>query len=104
MPITLAPIKAARGSRIPLEETDPDVKEAVDSAFEYCQKSDERLEGNFGTREAAEAFLFAARSYAYQHDPRLVVVGNPTNKGLARFRVELFVASETPEAAETSEA
>lgn len=100
MPIELTPIPETRGGRLPLEEIDPEVIEAVDSAYEYCKTNPGRLEGSFGTKEAAEAFLHAARSYAYQHEPRYVVAGNPTAKGLARFRVELYEApAATSEAA-----
>lgn len=73
----------------------------MDAAFAFCQDNSERLEAKFADKATAEDFLKAARSYAYHHEPRLVVTGNPTSAGLARFRVELYVAppAETKSAA-----
>lgn len=99
MPIDLTPIDGGNKKRIPLEDISPDVIEAVDAAYLYCQESDKRLEADLKSKEAAEAFLHEARSYAYQHEPRYVVTGNPTAKGLARFRVELYQAPAETEAA-----
>lgn len=95
MPIDLTPISRGTKKRIPLEEIDQDVIEAVEAGFEYCKDHTERLQAKFADKDTAEEFLRAARSYAYHHDPRLVVTGNPTAKGEARFRVELYAAPET---------
>lgn len=92
MPIDLTPVAGGSRKRIPREEISAEIVEAVDSAFEYCKDHSERLQAKFTDKETAEEFLHAARSYAYHHKPRLVVTGNPTAKGLARFRVELYEA------------
>jgi hypothetical protein len=94
MPITLVPIKASGKTRVPMEDISADTIEAVDAAYVFCETSAERLEGAFGTKDAAEAFLHEARSYAYKHEPRYVVTGNSTSGGTARFRVELYVKGE----------
>lgn len=102
MPIDLTPMKASGKSRTPLEKIDPDVVEAIESAYTYCQTSDERLSGQFESQDAADEFLHQARSYAYQREAgRLVVTGNSTQKGQARFRVELYVKPTEDETSET---
>ena len=92
MPLTLVPVpKGAGRSRLALEDIDPEVAEAVNDAFMYCQDHpDERLSIALGTTDAAEDFLRQARSYAYHATPRLVVAGNVTQKGEARFTVDLW--------------
>lgn len=104
MPIQLTVLPPSGKSRLPVDEVSDDTKVAVDEAFEWCKTNDGRLEAAFGTQEEAERFLKEARSYAYSHDPRLVVTGNTTQKGAARFRVELYVASATEETTETAAA
>jgi ABC-type nitrate/sulfonate/bicarbonate transport system substrate-binding protein len=74
-----------------MEDIDPEVVTAVNEAFAYCQDHpDERVSAPLGTEEAAEDFLRQARSYAYHATPRLVVTGNVTQKGDARFTVDLW--------------
>lgn len=92
MPITLIPVPKGGGrSRIAMEDIDPEVVTAVNEAFAYCQDHpDERVSAPLGTEEAAEDFLRQARSYAYHATPRLVVTGNVTQKGDARFTVDLW--------------
>ena len=89
----------AATSRKTLDDIDPDVREAVDSAFEYNKDHPgERLEATFATQDDADEFLRDARAYAYQRDEgRLVVSGNTTKKGAARFRVSEYVAPEEGE-------
>jgi hypothetical protein len=91
MPIVLVPIDASktRVARVPMEDISADTVEAIDSAYVFGLTSAERLEGAFGSKDAAETFLHEARSYAAQHDPRYVVSGYATKAGLARFRVDL---------------
>jgi hypothetical protein len=89
--LTVVPAGTGRNARIPLEDTDPDVKQAVDEAYVFCQTSDDRLSADLGTEANADKFLAACRDYAYAATPRLVVTGNSTKKGLARFRVTLYV-------------
>ena len=92
MPLTLTPVPKGSGrSRLAMEDIDADVVEAVNDAFSYCQDHpDERLSIALGSTEAAEDFLRQARSYAYHATPRLVVAGNVTQKGEARFTVDLW--------------
>lgn len=92
MPITMTPVAAGR-SRVPLEDIPEDVGQAVEDAYVFCQTSQERLSAQFATEDDADAFLHQARSYAYQRAAgRLVVSGNTTQKGAARFRVTDYVA------------
>lgn len=92
MPITLTPVPRGGGrSRLALEDIDQDVITAVNEAFDYCQDHpDERVSAPLGSQDAAEDFLKQARSYAYWAEPRLVVAGNVTQKGEARFTVDLW--------------
>lgn len=103
MAITLTAVPKAQRQRTPIEEINPEVIEAVNEALEYCQEHpDERVSASFETVAEAEEFLTDARSYAYQAQPRLVVTGNTTRKGQARFIVTLWGA-DTPETAATAE-
>jgi hypothetical protein len=98
MALTLTPIGTSGKTRTPADEIDPDTILAVEEAYAWCQANPGRLEVDLKTREAAETFLHEARSYAYQRpEGRVVVAGNPTAAGLARFRVETYVkpASDT---------
>lgn len=89
----MTPIKAGGKSRVPLDEIPEDVSQAVEDAYAYCIGSDERLEAKFDSQDEAETFLHQARSYAYQRPAgRLVVAGNSTQKGMARFRVVGYTA------------
>ena len=97
MPITLTAIPAgASGARKPISDIDPDVIAAIEDAYLHCSEvPGERVQAGFPTQEEADAFLADARSYAYQRDAgRLVVSGNTTKKGFARFRVTAYVAPE----------
>ena len=103
MPIALKAIRKGT-ARTKLEDIDPDIVEAVEEAYKHClEVPDERIEAAFGNQDAADDFLTEARAYAYQRpEGRVVVVGNTTKKGAARFRVETYVApaggeSETEE-------
>lgn len=96
--LTVLPAGKGRGGRIPLEDTEADVKTAVDEAFEFCKTSDDRLSADLGTEADADAFLVKARDYAYAAEPRMVVTGNSTKKGQARFRVTLYVATPVDDA------
>ena len=89
----------AATSRKALEDIDPDIKTAVEDAYLYNQDSPgERLEAKFATQDEADEFLRDARAYAYQRETgRLVVSGNTTKKGAARFRVSEYVAPEDGE-------
>jgi hypothetical protein len=92
MALTLTPIAASGKSRTPADQIDADTAVAVEEAYEWCQANAGRLQADLRTREAAEEFLHDARSYAYQRPAgRLTVAGNPTAKGLVRFRVEAYV-------------
>ena len=97
MPITLKAVpKSASKTRIPLDEIDEDVKTAVDEALAYCaEHPDERVSAEFGTQEEADSFLKTARSYAYQREPRVVLEGNTTQKGAARFTVVPYTAGDS---------
>jgi hypothetical protein len=101
MPIALSAVKKG-SSRKPLAQIDPDIVEAVEEAYKHClEVEDERIQAVFDTQDDAEKFLRDARSYAYQRpEGRVVVVGNTTTKGHARFRVETYVAPETGDDAE----
>jgi len=93
MPIQLQAI--TRGFvRTPLDAIPEEVIEAVEEAYQHCKDvPDERIQAQFPTQEDADKFLTDARSYAYQREAgRLVVTGNSTKKGFARFRVETYVA------------
>jgi uroporphyrinogen-III synthase len=93
MSLEMTRVSAGKGKRIPLDEIEPVVAETIDEAYQDCLVNDGlRLQIEFASKEAAEEFLREARSYAYQHDPRYIVTGNPTAKGMARFRVELYEA------------
>jgi hypothetical protein len=96
MAIALEAIEGGTGrtARIPLADIDPDVIDAVESAFGHnAENPADRLQARFGTAEEADAFLKEARDYAYQREAgRLVVSGNSTAKGLARFRVLAYEA------------
>lgn len=113
MPLNLVILPPTKGGRIPLDEIHPDVVQAVEESFEACKTNPGRLStedalflpenkslydalaagiDNPTRKEIAEAFLHQARSYAYQREPRVTVTGNPTSKGEARYRVELYVA------------
>jgi len=96
MPIALSAVKKG-GSRKPLDDIDPDIIEAVEEAYKHClEVDDERIQAKFDTQDDAEEFLKDARSYAYQRpEGRVVVTGNTTTKGYARFRVETYVAAES---------
>jgi hypothetical protein len=97
MPLNLMPIPASTGkTRIPQDEIDPDVALAVEEAYKYCADSSERLEVALKDKDAGDAFLKQARSYAYYREPRVVVTGNSFKTG-ARFRVEDYVAGESAE-------
>lgn len=99
MPIELTAVKKSRArERTPIDEIDEDVKTAVLESLKYCQEHpDERVSAQFETQEAADEFLFEARSFAYQATPRLIVAGNPTQKGAARFTVTLWGAGSESE-------
>jgi hypothetical protein len=91
MPFTLTPVTTSRHERVELAEINPDVKLAVDEAYEFGKTDPSRLEIDFVDEGQADAFLSEARDYAYQVEPRLVVAGNSTKKGIARFRVTAYV-------------
>jgi hypothetical protein len=99
MPIALKAIRKGT-ARTKLEDIEPDVIEAVEEAYKHClEVPDERIEAEFDSQDAAEDFLTEARAYAYQRpEGRVVVVGNTTKKGAARFRVETYVAPTAGEA------
>jgi len=101
MPIALSAVKKG-GGRKPLDKIDADIIEAVEEAYKHClEVEDERIQAAFDSQDEAEEFLKDARSYAYQRpEGRVVVVGNTTTKGYARFRVETYVAPEEDDAAE----
>jgi hypothetical protein len=105
MPLNLTPIPASAGkARIPQDEIDPDVALAVEEAYKYCAgNGNERLEVTLKDKDAGDAFLKQARSYAYYRDPRVVVIGNSFKTG-ARFRVEDYVARETADEDASGEA
>ena len=103
MPLNLHPIEGGTKGRIPLSEIDPDVAEAVEEAFAYCNEHPGmKLQTDpFQSKDDAESFLKHARSYAYQRNAgRLTVTGNPA-KGdqdgtfVARFSVTAYVAAES---------
>ena len=92
MPITMVPTMSGR-SRVPLADIPEDVSQAVEEALAFCLDDPRRLETQFDSQDAAEDFLHQARSYAYQRPAgRLVVAGNTTQKGTARFRVVGYTA------------
>ena len=92
MPITMVPTTSGR-PRVPLADIPEDVAQAVEDAWTFCEANPERLEAQFADQDAAEVFLHQARSYAYQRPAgRLVVAGNTTQKGAARFRVVGYTA------------
>jgi hypothetical protein len=98
MPLELTAIEPSGKTRVPLEDIEPDVVQAVEEALEFCRGTSQRLEASFADKDTAEDFLHQARSYAYWRKDttgRLVVSGNPTSKGKARFRVEEYVAPVT---------
>lgn len=100
MAITLTALPPGNAtSRKALEDIDDDVKAAIEDAYKYNEDSPaERLEAAFTTQEKAEEFLKDARAYAFQRPAgRLVVTGNTTKKGQARFRVAAYVAPEDGE-------
>jgi hypothetical protein len=92
MPIELTGIdRGSTRSRATLEDIPEDVTLAVLEALEFCTAHpDKRVSAKFGTVEEAEDFLYQARSYAYHAKPRLVVTGNTTASGHARFTVALY--------------
>jgi hypothetical protein len=92
MALTLTPVKASR-SRLTPEEIPADAATAVEEAYKYCADNTERLEAALATKSDAEEFLHAMRSYAYHRKPRLVVSGNVTQKGAARFRVTSYTGT-----------
>lgn len=96
MAINLSPVtKTIRRERPPLADIPADVKQAVDEALEYCtEHPGEALVAQFDSQEDAAEFLFLARSYASQRDPQVVVTGNPTKAGTARFDVALKTVAE----------
>ena len=95
--------KSRRSTVLDLDEIPDDVKTAVNEAFEYGQEHpDERLSAAFDSQGDAETFLFQARSYARQAEPRLTVTGNTTRKGEARFTVELWGADSSGEESATA--
>lgn len=119
MALNLVQMAPTKGGRIAAEDIHDDVKLAVEEAYEACQGNRSRISTGDALfkpenkslydalaegfekpepKDIAEAFLHQARSYAYQREPRVIVSGNPTAKGEARFRVDLYVA----ETAETS--
>lgn len=101
MPIDLTPVSGGKKERKPLEDISPDVIQAVDEAYEWGKENPQRLEANFGDQAIADDFLADARSYAYQRpDGRLVIAGNTTKKGAARFRVTDYEAPADEETAE----
>lgn len=107
MSITLTAIPGGKTStRIPLDEIPKDVISAVEDAYLYnVENPAERLQAGFATQEAADEFLKQARAYAYQRKAgRLVVSGNTTKKGYARFRVADYEGpAEEAEEAEEAE-
>lgn len=87
--------RSRRGTPLELDDIPDEVKTAIDEAYEYGKEHpDERLSAKFANQGEAETFLFQARSYARQTEPRLVVTGNSTSKGEARFTVDLYQAGE----------
>jgi len=102
MPIALKAIRKGT-ARTKLEDIDPDVVEAIEEAYKHClEVPDERIEAGFDNQEAADDFLTEARAYAFQRpEGRVVIVGNTTKKGAARFRVETYVKPETDDEEET---
>lgn len=104
MPIALKAIKKGH-VRKPVDQIDPDIVTAVEEAFTHClDVPDERIEAKFETQAEAENFLADARSYAYARPAgRVVVVGNSTQKGYARFRVEPYTAKADDESEDESE-
>lgn len=101
MPITLDAIpKSRRVTALDPEDIDQDVKDAVNEAYAYCQEHpDQRVSAKFESQEAADEFLFQARSYVRSLEPRLQVNGNTTKKGEARFTVSLWGADGESDAA-----
>lgn len=95
MPLALKAIRKGT-ARTPLADIDPDIIDAIEESYTHCvSEPGERIEIGFETQDAAEDFLREARSYAYQREAgRVVVVGNTTKKGHARFRVETYVEPE----------
>lgn len=82
--------KTSRRERMPLTDIPGDVFQAVDEALEYCTANPGKaLVAKFGSQEDAAEFLFQARSYASQRVPQVVVTGNATKAGAARFCVAL---------------
>jgi hypothetical protein len=93
MALTMTPIGVAGKTRLPVEQISPDTIQAVDEALEWCGLNPGRLEVKFADQDAADTFLKEARSYAYVREAgRVVVVGNSTQKGAARFRIEPYTA------------
>jgi hypothetical protein len=93
MALTMTPIGVAGKTRLPVDQISPDTIQAVDEALEWCGVNPGRLEVKFADQDAADVFLREARSYAYVRKAgRVVVVGNSTQKGAARFRVESYMA------------
>jgi hypothetical protein len=92
--LTIVPAGTGRRARTDIDDIDLDVVTAVKEAYAFCQTSADRLSATFSSEEAANEFLSEARDYAYQADPRLVVEGNTTKKGQARFRVMLYAPSD----------
>jgi hypothetical protein len=93
MALTMTPIGVTGKTRLPVDQISPDTILAVDEALEWCGVNPGRLEVKFADQDAADAFLKEARSYAYVREAgRVVVVGNTTQKGAARFRVEPYTA------------
>jgi hypothetical protein len=92
MPIALKAIRKGT-ARTKLEDIEPDVIEAVEEAYQHCLLvPDERIEAAFDSQDAADDFLTEARAYAYQRKAgRVVITGNTTKHGAARFRVETYV-------------
>lgn len=98
----LTVVTGGKGSRTPLADIDKAVIDAVEEGYVFGQESGDRLSTPAFTddkgepdQEAAEDFLKEMRDYAYQREAgRLVVTGNTTKKGHARFRVTEYVAPE----------
>jgi hypothetical protein len=55
----------------------------------------QRFVVSFATQDEANEFLSDARSYVYQLTPRLVITGNSTKSGMAKYRISVFVKPES---------
>jgi hypothetical protein len=86
---TMTPIASTERKRTPLESIPQDTKDTLEEALK--EAPGERLQTEHGTKEAAEAFLVDARSYAQLRPEtdggKFAFAGNPTKAGYARWTV-----------------